>query len=63
MLRVTVLLLAPLLNCGSDAPAGEQEGIAAVDSTISQVDTLFAHLKPFRADLPTISLLMYNGVL
>lgn len=26
-------------------------------------DTLIAHLKPYRQDLPTIGLLMYNGVL
>lgn len=29
----------------------------------TQIDTLTKHLKPFRQDLPTIGLLMYNGVL
>lgn len=29
----------------------------------SQTDTLTKHIKPFREDLPTIGLLMYNGVL
>lgn len=29
----------------------------------TQTDTLTKHLKPFREDLPTIGLLMYNGVL
>lgn len=31
--------------------------------TNTQSDTLTKHLKPFREDLPTIGLLMYNGVL
>ncbi len=58
------LLAATLLfACGGDKSPAERDGIAAVDSTISQVDTLTAHLKPFRADLPTVGLLMYNGVL
>lgn len=29
----------------------------------TQADTLTAHLKPFKKDLPTIGLLIYNGVL
>lgn len=32
-------------------------------SANTQTDTLTKHLKPFREDLPTIGLLMYNGVL
>lgn len=34
-----------------------------VTQSETQIDTLSAHLKPFKKDLPTIGLLMYNGVL
>ena len=67
MLRLTVpllvLVLASLFSCDTGTSPAERDGIAAVDSTLSGVDTLTAHLKPFRDDLPTIGLLMYNGVL
>jgi transcriptional regulator GlxA family with amidase domain len=33
------------------------------NQTEKESDTLTKHLKPFKADLPTIGLLMYNGVL
>ncbi|MDQ7916861.1 DJ-1/PfpI family protein [Mesonia sp. MT50] len=33
------------------------------ESQETQIDTLTTHLKPFKEDLPTIGLLMYNGVL
>ena len=34
-----------------------------VSGSISKSDTLTTHLKPFKSELPTIRLLMYNGVL
>jgi len=34
-----------------------------VENVISPSDTLTKHLKPFNPDLPTIGLLMFNGVL
>ena len=33
------------------------------DKEVSKTDTLTKHLKPFRTDLPTIGLLIYDGVL
>ena len=58
---LTLLLCSLLVACSDKVPAAEQQGIEEVDSTISETDTLTTHLKPFREDLPTIGLLMYNG--
>ena len=52
-----------LYSCGDATSGAEQEGIASIDSTFASGDTLTTHLKPFREDLPTVGLLMYNGVL
>lgn len=57
-----VIFFAILTSCNSDK--------SQIDSKISNdnnntllSDTLTKHIKPFREDLPTIGLLMYNGVL
>ncbi len=63
-IEIIIILLFTIIlsNCnnnksGSGTPAHtiEQKEIAS--------DTLTTHLKPFKPDLPTIGLLMYNGVL
>lgn len=51
-----------LFNCNSD----KSKSSTIMDTEISTkvlTDTLTKHLKPFNAELPTIGLLMYNGVL
>tara|TARA_R110000796_G_scaffold252631_3_gene389384 strand:- start:44179 stop:44931 length:753 start_codon:yes stop_codon:yes gene_type:complete len=51
-----------LLSCTTDKTkkAAESESIIPEET---QIDTLTTHLKPFKKDLPTIGLLIYNGVL
>lgn len=53
---VTVFLATILLGCNSED---------SNRNTISELslDTLTKHIKPFNSELPTIGLLMYNGVL
>ncbi len=57
-----VLLAIILCSCHSDnlKTGTERQNI---NRTPTEIDTLTKHLKPFRKDLPTIGLLMYNGVL
>lgn len=53
---LTLLLLAVIaLSCDTNS--------TGADNATDALDTLTTHLKPFKADLPTIGLLMYNGVL
>lgn len=47
----------------SSCTSSNKDSIPATETTQSPTDTLSAHLKPFKKDLPTIGLLMYNGVL
>ena len=49
-----------LISCKSDKSNSENENI---DTKEVKSDTLTKHLKPFNEELPTIGLLMYNGVL
>lgn len=49
-------------SCNSDESKINSK-IGNVNHTEIKTDTLTKHLKPFKADLPTIGLLMYNGVL
>lgn len=58
----TVALLTILLSCQTQSGDKDANDQAATQSEL-QSDTLTTHLKPFRQDLPTIGLLMYNGVL
>ena len=63
-IRIIVLLIfaTALVTCESNkskiSPHSEN-----INSTEKETDTLTKHLKPFVAELPTIGLLMYNGVL
>lgn len=55
-----IVLITSISSCDTsitnqDAQAGDKNEIPS--------DTLTKHLKPFNAELPTIGLLMYNGVL
>ncbi len=59
---ITILLATIITGCNSDTsklPAENPE----FSTTEKEADTLTKHLKPFRPELPTIGLLMYNGVL
>ena len=51
-----------LYSCNADHTHTEAEN-QNINHAQSQGDTLTKHLKPFKEDLPTIGLLMYNGVL
>lgn len=57
-----VLIACVLYNCHSDK--SKTNGLTEPQQTTEIAsDTLTKHLKPFNAKLPTIGLLMYNGVL
>ena len=59
---VVFILVAVLIGCNTKKSKVKTE-TTAENETISEGDTLTKHLKPFRAELPTIGRLMYNGVL
>ena len=66
MKQTTILILSILaITFGSCSSEKSNPNSASEDSnhTESVTDTLTTHLKPFKAELPTIGLLMYNGVL
>ncbi|MEH6679886.1 MAG: DJ-1/PfpI family protein [Sediminicola sp.] len=58
----TVFLVIICSGCNTDKrnPGTEIQQVGLVETAS---DTLTKHLKPFKAELPTIGLLMYNGVL
>ena len=51
-----------LMGCNSDKSKTKIEN-PEFSTTEMKTDTLTKHLKPFNPELPTIGLLMYNGVL
>tara|TARA_R110002051_G_scaffold255120_2_gene314201 strand:+ start:28830 stop:29585 length:756 start_codon:yes stop_codon:yes gene_type:complete len=51
-----------LISCKNDTTKNNIEE-TKTSSSIIETDTLTNHLKPFNSELPTIGLLMYNGVL
>lgn len=56
---LTIMICATILcSCNSDNATTENQ-----TTNHAKRDTLTKHLKPFNVDLPTIGLLMYNGVL
>lgn len=59
---IALILFATTFSCNSD-----KSKTTANNQTNSKedtkTDTLTKHLKPFKSDLPTIGLLMFNGVL
>lgn len=58
-----VLIFAILIiSCNSEKSNTQPENNSTSALQI-KVDTLTKHLKPFQSELPTIGLLMYNGVL
>ncbi len=58
----TMIFATILISCNSDKSKIKVENKVA-NLTEKKTDTLTKHLKPFKSELPTIGLLMYNGVL
>ncbi|RXG29651.1 DJ-1/PfpI family protein [Leeuwenhoekiella palythoae] len=61
MLKILSILSIALLLTSCNTQSKKTE-VATQENTTS-TDTLTKHLKPFNTELPTIGLLMYNGVL
>lgn len=62
-LNILIVVIATIVcSCNSNQLKTNPE-IQNVNHTVTGTDTLTKHLKPFKQDLPTIGLLMYNGVL
>lgn len=62
--RIFTLLAISILLCCCDADQSTTKtDVQALKKNEFTSDTLTKHLKPFNPDLPTIGLLMYNGVL
>lgn len=62
MKNIGILIVAVLIfSCGTNN-ANEPTDIT-IDNTELETDTLTKHLKPFNPNLPTIGLLIFNGVL
>ncbi|MGB4958876.1 MAG: DJ-1/PfpI family protein [Saprospiraceae bacterium] len=59
---IWVIFMIILGSCNSDTSKNHSKGETTVYADAAS-DTLTKHLKPFKSDLPTIGLLMYNGVL
>ncbi|MGB3779198.1 MAG: DJ-1/PfpI family protein [Tunicatimonas sp.] len=57
-----LILVTTIVGCTSDKSKPRTESQEAIGNK-EATDTLTKHLKPFKEDLPTIGLLMYNGVL
>ncbi|WP_020571718.1 DJ-1/PfpI family protein [Neolewinella persica] len=60
IIQISVLALFLLSSCSDQ---GSTSSAALPEYSASASDTLTKHLIPFNAELPTIGLLMYNGVL
>ncbi len=59
---IILIFATIIIGCNSDKSKNNLES-ENINHTEKKTDTLTKHLKPFKADLPTIGLLMYNGVL
>jgi transcriptional regulator GlxA family with amidase domain len=59
---ITIVITIFLVGCNFDKSKSEAE-IPEFMKTLHHSDTLTKHLKPFNPELPTIGLLMFNGVL
>ena len=60
---ITMTIFVTILcNCDSNRSKTNPE-VQNVNHTATETDNLTKHLKPYKEDLPTIGLLMYNGVL
>ncbi len=62
LLLISVILTSVFISYNSDKSKTDLR-VENKDQAVIPTDTLTKHLKPFREDLPTIGLLMYNGVL
>ncbi len=60
---ISVLMVATLLYSCNNEKIKTTPETTPISQTEKATDTLTKHLKPFKAELPTIGLLMYNGVL
>lgn len=58
----TIAFIAVMMSCNSENSNTNPEN-NTVNQTEKETDTLTKHLKEFDSELPTIGLLMYNGVL
>ena len=63
-LSIVAILIFTIItvSCNSEKSKTDNK-TEEVEQVISPSDTLTKHLKPFNPDLPTIGLLMFNGVL
>jgi transcriptional regulator GlxA family with amidase domain len=59
---ITMIFATIMVSCNTDKSKTEVEN-PELTKTEQKSDTLTKHLKPFNPELPTIGLLMYNGVL
>lgn len=57
-----IILATILMSCTSKKRKDNLEN-ESINQTQEETDILTKHLKPFNSELPTIGLLMYNGVL
>ena len=57
-----MVLVTIVIGCNNERSKNNAK-VDDVNQVKSQSDTLTKHLKPFKSDLPTIGLLMFNGVL
>ena len=58
----TIIFTALLIGCNSNTTKPKEDTETVLQNN-QHTDTLTKHLKPFNANLPTIGLLMFNGVL
>ena len=61
-LGIVAIIFTAIISCNTDKPKPQSE-VKELQEKKFTSDTLTKHLKPFKAELPTIGLLMYNGVL
>tara|TARA_R110002096_G_scaffold435015_2_gene659090 strand:+ start:23 stop:778 length:756 start_codon:yes stop_codon:yes gene_type:complete len=59
---ITLIFATILTSCNNDKSKSKVEN-SEIKKTEQKTDTLTKHIKPFNPELPTIGLLMYNGVL
>ncbi len=62
MITITLLFVAIFVSCTTEKSKNNFE-TENTHQAVSSTDTLTKHLKPFKSELPTIGLLMFNGVL
>ncbi|WP_440120819.1 DJ-1/PfpI family protein [Tenacibaculum sp. Ill] len=60
---ITLLIFTIITICCNSEKSKTDNKAEKVEQVLSPTDTLTKHLKPFNPDLPTIGLLMFNGVL